>query len=224
MLISDGTDTNFISSDSNFAIDSTAPSVVANYLSGWQNSDVTVTLTCTDSASGVSTIYYRVDTNSTSTINYGDWVEYFSPLSFTNDGNYSVDFNGVDNTGFFDDANTIVVLLDKTIPIIETIPDENKVTILSEYTVNYSGSDALSGIAGYFISTNNINFVETSATNFTLVGNSGDTNIFYVKSIDNADNNSTLAVIAVTFSSRGQIRMGIQYQIQMMLLTEILKV
>ena len=202
VLVSDGTATDFNSTDNNFAIDSTGPSVVAGYNSGWNNSTANITLSCTDSASGCSTIYYRVDANQTNTVIYGDWNIYSSTISFPGDGNYALDFNAIDNAGFWDDTNTIYVLVDQTAPSLTITPDSNQITVDSNYIITYSGTDATSGIQTYFVSLNGVNYSSTSATSYVLTGaNTDDVNTLYVKARDNADNNSTVAMVSITFSS-----------------------
>ena len=182
-------------------IDKTAPSVVADYNLTWKNTNQTVALTCTDTGSGCSAIYYRIDTNSTSTVSYGDWNAYLTALSFVTDGNYALDFNAVNNAGLYDDLNTGYVLVDKTAPSVTLVPDTNKVTVNSSYIINYSGTDATSGVQNYYVSLNGTNYSSTSATSYVLNGNNlDDTNTLFVKARDNADNNSAVYSVSVTFS------------------------
>jgi hypothetical protein len=151
--------------------------------------------------SGCNTIYYRVDTNSTSTVSYGDWQVYSSAISFANDGNYALDFNAVDNIGHWDDSNTVYLLVDKTNPSLSITPDANTVTNSTTYNVQFTASDNTSGIKRYFVSHNATNYTPITDSNYLLRGTAPDTNTLYVKAQDNADNNSVVRNISIIFSA-----------------------
>ena len=99
VLVNDGVTNDFNSFDNSFMVDNTKPNVTADYNYNWQNFDANVLLSCTDVNSGCSNIYYRVDTDSSSGINYGSWQVYDANIFFSSDGNYALDFNAIDNAG-----------------------------------------------------------------------------------------------------------------------------
>jgi hypothetical protein len=117
--ISDGSNTDFNPSDSNFMVDNTAP------LTSWdgnhntaQGTDANIHLTCSDGtgsgcSSGDANTTYRLDTDSTSTISYGAWLTYDTNVLISADGNWAIDFNSTDAAGNVADANTFYVIIDK---------------------------------------------------------------------------------------------------------------
>jgi len=96
---------------------------------GWNNTDVTVSFSCTDSASGVASCS--------------------GPVTLTTEGaNQIVSGTAVDNVGNTATAS-VTVNIDKTIPSVEiTSPPDGTTAIGSETTVTGTVSDSLSGIAG----------------------------------------------------------------------------
>jgi hypothetical protein len=57
----------------------------------WYISDVSVALIATDNESGVNATYYRMD--------HGDLEKYFSPFLVTSEGEHTITYYSVDNTG-----------------------------------------------------------------------------------------------------------------------------
>ena len=112
---------------------------------GWNNSDVTVTLTSADNAdgTGVREIFYSV--------NGTQFHSFTSPVlvSVTSEGTNTIDFFAQDNAGNAEASQSITIKLDKTAPTIEAVPDPapnangwNN----ADVTVSFNASDALSGI------------------------------------------------------------------------------
>jgi hypothetical protein len=204
MSISDGTNVDFNASDNNFMIDNTAPTLSADYNSSWQTMDANITFASADSNSGVSTIYYRSDSDSSSTVSYGSWTAIGAldlNVLFSTDGNYAFDFNVSDNAGNYSDVNTIYVLIDSTVPTVTLTPDSNTSTTAGSYEITWVGADSTSGIKQYFTSLDNITFAAVVDANITLTGGIDDSNSVYVKSQDNADNNSVVATITISFTA-----------------------
>lgn len=181
--------------------DQTNPSVTADYNIGWNKTDQNIVLTCIDAESECSAIYYRIDTNSSSRVNYGAWLQFDQNILFSADGNYALDFNAINGEGLWDDTNTIYILVDKTNPSITITPDSNTSTMDTNYLINFLGADQTSGILKYFISFNGENFFQTTDTNYLLFGEAEDTNTIYLKSVDNADNNSAIGRVSITFET-----------------------
>jgi hypothetical protein len=76
---------------------------------GWNNSDVTLTLTATDDRSGVARTEF--------TVNGGAWRTYATPLVFANEGIYVVQFRSIDVAGNVEAPRTTRVQIDETDPL-----------------------------------------------------------------------------------------------------------
>ncbi len=74
----------------------------------WYRSDVTVSLDATDDNLGVDYIYYKKQDE--------DWIKYSTPLTFTEEGNYRIQFYSGDKGRNVDDVKTITFSIDKTAP------------------------------------------------------------------------------------------------------------
>jgi hypothetical protein len=159
--------------------------------SGIYNSSDKLAFSCADDG-GCKEIKVRIQD--------GNWVTYSSPIELTTDANYKVEYYSIDNSLNTESINEAYCLGDATNPTLTIIPDQNIVTVNATYSITYSGTDERSGIKQYFVSTNGSTFSATSDTNYLFFGSDGDTNILYVKSQDNADNNSSLSIIAITFA------------------------
>ncbi|MHA1685299.1 MAG: OmpL47-type beta-barrel domain-containing protein [Candidatus Heimdallarchaeaceae archaeon] len=116
-------------------IDKTPPSTTDNHSDGWHTTDQVITLTPSDSASGVSTTYYRIDS--------GSWQTGTS-INITTDGNHQVDYYSTDNAGNSEATKTIWVAVDKTSP--STTDDAPSGWQTSDVTVTLTPSDATSGV------------------------------------------------------------------------------
>ncbi len=99
-----------------FKIDTEDPTTVAtlgpaspNGLNGWYVSPVTLYMTADDSMSGVWQTYYMV--------NDGAAAVYDSPVLFSLDDTYKVEYWSVDNAGNIEAANTLYFQLDQINPI-----------------------------------------------------------------------------------------------------------
>jgi len=101
----DFTDSNAIdSSNASFMVDNTAPSTSDDHNAGWQSTNASVILSCSDgSGSGCFSTAYRID--------FGAWQSYSVPISFT-DGNKQLDYNSVDNVGKEETTNSVWVAVD----------------------------------------------------------------------------------------------------------------
>jgi hypothetical protein len=100
-----------------FDVDLVAPTSSAIPLgtqgdNGWITSPVVVTLSATDSASGVASTEYRVDG--------GSWIPYTGAFSVTADGGHTVDFHSTDDAGYVESPKTITFRIDKVIPLVVT--------------------------------------------------------------------------------------------------------
>jgi hypothetical protein len=122
-------------------IDRHDPSTTATAPTGWQNHDVTVTLSATDNLSGVAGTYYTVD---------GGATQSGTTLTVTSEGTHQVSYWSVDNAGNTETAAAVTVLVDKSAPTIAgaatTSPNANG-WYKAPVTVHFACSDGLSGLA-----------------------------------------------------------------------------
>jgi len=141
--VSDRAGNSSTASVSNIKIDRTAPSTSASAPSAWVHDDVTVTLSPTDTLSGVAATYFSLDSAATSP---GTSV----PIS--SEGVHTLEYWSVDKAGNSEAHSTITIRIDKTAPTIthtQSPPANgngwNKTTV----TVTFDCHDqaALSGIA-----------------------------------------------------------------------------
>jgi hypothetical protein len=78
-------------------------------INGWYTSNALVTLTATDTESGVATTSYS--------LNGGvSWTPYASPFSITTEGTTTILYYSVDKEGNTEATNTLMVKIDKTAP------------------------------------------------------------------------------------------------------------
>lgn len=118
------------------AIDRTPPVTTATVnpspnASGWNASDVTVTLTATDDLSGVARTEYNLDGTG--------WTPYAGPLTVTAEGVHTVLYRSRDRAGNLERDHTLTVALDKTPPeaAVQFDPVTKNLVVI--------GRDALSG-------------------------------------------------------------------------------
>ncbi|MBI4084533.1 MAG: peptidoglycan DD-metalloendopeptidase family protein [Candidatus Levybacteria bacterium] len=80
--------------------------------SGWFRSDVQLSLEATDNEEGLGVDYtmYKVDD--------GDWEEYVTPLQFSDEGNYKVEFYSVDVDENIEELKSVEFSIDKTPPTV----------------------------------------------------------------------------------------------------------
>lgn len=111
---------------------------------GWYRSHVSLTLDASDNCAGVSATDYSTDGGQT-------WQPYTGAFSLTNDGTHVVLFRSRDAAGNEEEAQSLVVRIDKTTPTLSLSatpniiwPPNNKPFTVS---VKGTGSDAVSGLA-----------------------------------------------------------------------------
>jgi hypothetical protein len=113
MTVADGSLFDQNSSDNNLGIDNTKPSTSWDGNNSiWQKTDANIHLTCHDgTGSGCSTTQYR--------LNGGIWQTYISSILIDTDGNWTLDFNSIDNVNNIGDTNTFYVLIDTVAPDLQ---------------------------------------------------------------------------------------------------------
>lgn len=127
-----------------FVIDATAPVPTAMVspagVNGW-NVNPTITLAADDGAgSGVDFIQYRLDG--------GPWMTYSSPFVVSGDGSRVLEYQAFDLRQNVEAAQTLVLQLDATLPVIEvTTPSAGGVYLLGAIVpAAYGCTDTTSGV------------------------------------------------------------------------------
>jgi hypothetical protein len=135
--------------------DTTAPTTIASpspaaNAAGWNNTNVSVSLSATDNAggTGVKEITYSASGAQTigSTTVAGNSV---SAISLTAQGTTTLSFFAKDNAGNTEATKTFVVKIDKTAPSVSATPsraDDSNGWYNHSFSVTYSGTDGPSGI------------------------------------------------------------------------------
>ena len=77
---------------------------------GWYTSPVTITLTATDSQSGVNSTMYKIDS--------GSWTAYSTPFVVSDDGNHTFSYYSIDKVGNIETSKTANLKIDQTPPTI----------------------------------------------------------------------------------------------------------
>jgi len=112
----------------------------SNGSGGWYSSPVTVKLNALDTGTGVSVTEYSTDGGET-------WKPYKDPLTFNEDGSYSVLYRSIDGAGNKENNKTISFKLDATAPESSISGLEEKAYANSEMlNLSWTVSDALSGV------------------------------------------------------------------------------
>ncbi len=123
----------------NSGADCTPPATTDNAPAGWQNTDVNVTLACTDTGSGCASTSYEVDGGATQTGN---------TVSLTAEGIHTITYRSVDVAGNVEATKTATVMIDKTPPDVTTSGDVTvEATGPAGAAVDFTSgaTDALSG-------------------------------------------------------------------------------
>jgi hypothetical protein len=133
-------------------IDKTAPVTTGNVTpapnaAGWNQTSATVTLTGTDSGSGVQSVRYSLSGAQTSaTVSSNNPAS----VSITMEGTTTVTYSTVDNAGNNESSKSFAVKVDKTVPVISGMPSGCTLSPPKHQLVQVAtvaASDALSGLA-----------------------------------------------------------------------------
>ncbi|MHC0616559.1 OmpL47-type beta-barrel domain-containing protein [Paenibacillus sp. M.A.Huq-82] len=122
-------------------IDKTAPATTDDAPAGWVNKDVNVTLTASDSGSGIVGTYYTVD---------GGAQQQGTSIAITAEGTHSISYWSVDRAGNVETPHTATVQIDKTAPSLRVVMDKTALWPPNHQMITVSASvyadDSLSGI------------------------------------------------------------------------------
>src|SRR5262245_13671160 len=134
-------------------IDKSAPLTTASIgplpnSAGWNQTDTTVTLNATDRGSGVQSIYFSLSgAQSSSGVISGDQAL----VSITAEGSTTVSYWAVDIAGNSENSKSIVINIDRTVPVISGMPAPNCTLSPPKHQLvqvaNITASDARSGVA-----------------------------------------------------------------------------
>jgi arabinogalactan endo-1,4-beta-galactosidase len=109
---------------------------------GWYNQYVNFTLNATDDQSGVAKTEYRV--------NNGDWQTYQEPFEVSTEGVNVVQYRSTDKDGNVEEAQSVTVKIDKTVPTLNVSFNQTIITernhALIPIKASVVGADTLSGI------------------------------------------------------------------------------
>lgn len=143
-------------------------------LNNWYVSDVTLSLGGY-SSSGISRTEYSTDQGTT-------WIPYSQPVSFSEDGEYTVLYRSVNGAGRVEDPNTLLFNIDKTAP--QTNDNAPSDWVNREASISLAATDETSGVQTTRYSVNGSGYNEGNQLN---ISSEGVHSILY-NSIDNAGN------------------------------------
>lgn len=123
--------------------DHTAPTTTDNAQNSWVNQDITVNLSARDSESGMANTYYTIDDGAQQTGN---------SVVFSAEGVHKLVYWSVDKAGNVEQAHTITISVDTTVPETQTAitppqPDGLDGWYVHPVTLNLSAADTMSGVA-----------------------------------------------------------------------------
>ena len=114
--------------------------------SSWYRSGVTIRLDATDPTSGVASIEYTFDLNSS-------WIPYTEPIALTAEGHHTIYYRAVDESGLPSVVYQHDIRIDLTTPVVgirleNTLYTEidGRVYVSGEFCVEVTGVDAISGV------------------------------------------------------------------------------
>jgi len=151
---------------------------------GWYLGAVTVTLVATANGSPVSATYYSVDG--------GPYVGYGGPFSISGDGIHQLLFYSTDTAGNKETPHGQTIKIDATKPVshVTALP---ATATTPNFSVQWSGTDATSGVANYTIYVSDNGPFAPWLSNVTYAqayypGSLLNTYGFYSIAVDNAGN------------------------------------
>jgi hypothetical protein len=152
-------------------IDTTPPATVASSAPDWTNSSVTMSLSATDTLSGVAATYYSVDGGPTQT---------GTSVVLTTEGIHGVAFWSVDKAGNVESQHTATVKIDLSAPSItvsQSPAANGNGWNNTDVAVTFTCADSLSGVA--------------SCTAPQTVSNEGAGQVVSGNAVDHADNTAS---------------------------------
>lgn len=124
--------------DTTAPVTSAQPSPTANQ-AGWNNADVTVTISASDDSSGVARTEYNLDDSG--------WTLYSTPLVISTDAVHTLRYRSTDQSSNVETAKNLTVKLDKTPPTVSYTGNAGTYGILDTVNITCTSADNLSGVA-----------------------------------------------------------------------------
>jgi hypothetical protein len=194
VIASDGFNTGEDTSDVKLAIvDSTPPATtvaldgtIGN--NGWYTSKVCVSFAAEDNHLVNRTQY---------ALGPGTWTDWTEPFNLTAEGEHEIRYRSVDESGNFEEEQSVFVAIDWTAPMISiSSPASNSVVSADELEVSWTGSDAVSGIDEYLLTVDDGDTVSVgNLTGYTLDGLPDGDHVIAVEAVDRAGNVQEASVI-----------------------------
>ena len=183
--------------------DSVNPTVSFNPNShSWTNSNIQVTISASDSGSGINKLYYKTINHNQNCPSVGD-SSYNSisgnskSITISSNGQWKICAYAKDNSGNVPSSasQSGIYKLDKTNPTININSPKDGVYINStSVTVTWSGSDSLSGISNYKYKLDNGNWINVGSSTSHAFNLKDGKHTVYVKAIDKAGNSKSTSV------------------------------
>ncbi|MBI3971114.1 MAG: fibronectin type III domain-containing protein [Chloroflexi bacterium] len=195
-------------------VDQAAPSTSASLsgtagTNGWYTSAVSVTLSATDTTSGVATTYYAVDNSSCTSAALGNCSTYSGAFNVTSDGTHTVYFFSKDSAGNYEAQKTQQVKIDTVAPSASASLSGTAGLngwYVSAVTVTLSGTDTTSGVATTYYAVDNADCTSaalgncsTYSSSFSISTDGAHTVYFFAK--DNAGNYGSQQTQAVNIDA-----------------------
>jgi hypothetical protein len=166
-----------------------APAANAN---GWiKTSPATVTLSGSDSGSGVGQLLYTLDGGAQTSFAGSSTM-----ISISGDGQHTVTLQAVDNAGNRSQTISQTVNIDTTAPAahISVTPQPNTNGWINQaVSIKLSGSDSASGVAQMQYSVDNGTVITTPATSVMLSLSANGQHTVMLTVLDNAGNSTTVS-------------------------------
>jgi len=148
----------------------------------WFTSDVTVTLTASDTQSAVAETKYSLDGGTT-------WLTYTSPITITTQGNTAIQYYSVDSVGNKETTESENIKVDKLPPSIAPTTSLSNGTEIksSTYEISWTATDTGSGIDHYEARLDSGRWANIgTTTTYTFTGMNDGSHTFNIKAVDKA--------------------------------------
>lgn len=132
-----------------FLIDTDLPSTEADYETGWNDSEASLSLSCDDETSECDTTLYRLDTDADVEMTFGSWTTYTEPLLFSSDGNWAIEYYSTDVATNEEETSRVFILVDTTFPQVSHDVNEG-IWVSAGVLIHASCTDQTSGCQTYY--------------------------------------------------------------------------
>jgi CSLREA domain-containing protein len=177
-----------------FRLDNTVPELTVGMMSDstaytsntWTGADVAITLTSSDSASGIASTEYSTDSGNT-------WSSYTSVITISSEGTTTVEVRATDNAGL-ETVQTVIIKVDKTAPTLSAGMTADGAAYTDDtwtgkdVTVTLTSSDTGSGLTSTEYALNN---GEWTAYAEPIVITAEQSNTLQIRAVDAAGNETT---------------------------------